>query len=62
MDNEKFRKLVDELYDANNYLEMCRGYAQSDTPCMQALSESLYTLKDKYEGIYARLCCIEEVK
>lgn len=59
MDNEKFRKLLDELYDANNYLEMCRGYAQSDTPCMQSLSESLYTLKDKYEGIYARLCCIE---
>lgn len=62
MDNIEFRDLVDELYTTNNFLEMCYGYAQSDTPCMQSLSESLYTLKDKYEGIYARLCCIDEVK
>ena len=62
MDNIEFRNLVDELYNTNNFLEMCYGYAQSDTPCMKASSESLYTLKNKYEEIYARLCCIDEVK
>ena len=51
-----------EFYNTNNFLDMCYGYAQSDTPCMKALSESLYTLKNKYEEIYARLCCIDEVK
>ena len=62
MDNIEFRDLVDELYNTNNFLEMCYGYAQSDTPCMKALAESLQTLKNKYEEIYARLCYIDEVK
>lgn len=60
MNDKKFRDLTEELYDTNNFLEMCRGYAQSDTPNMQALAESLYILQDKYEGIYGKLCCIEE--
>ena len=37
MNNVEFRDLVDELYSTNNFLEMCYGYAQSDTPCMKAL-------------------------
>lgn len=58
MDNIEFRDLVDELYNTNNFLEMCYGYAQSDTPCMKALAESLYTLKismKKYMQGYATL-------
>ncbi len=60
MKNEKMLDLMEELYNANNLLEMCRGYAQSDTPNMAALAESLYILQNKYEGIYGRLCCIDE--
>lgn len=62
MSNDKFTDLMDEFYDTNNFLEMCFGYAQSDTPNMKSLSESLYNLKNKYEGIYAKLCSINEVK
>lgn len=62
MNNEKFKDLMDEFYDANNLIELCRGYTQSDTPSIQTLSESLYTLEKKYEEIYAKLCTIDEVK
>lgn len=60
MNNEKFSSVIDELCAANNFLEMCRGYAQSDIPNMVALAETLYILQNKYEGIYEELCCINE--
>ena len=62
MNTKKFAEVMDHFYDINNLLEMCYGYAQSDTPSAQALSESLYVLKGKYDEIYNNLLSINEVK
>lgn len=60
MKYEKILDLMEELYNVNNFLEVCRGYAQSDTPDMSALAEALYVLKNKYDEIYKKMRCSDE--
>lgn len=55
MDNKNFVEIMDAFYDANNLLEMCYGYTQSDEPVMKSLTESLYLIKLKYDSIYQLL-------
>lgn len=55
MDKKKYIELMDELYDANNMLEMCRGYAESDTPDITSLAESLFIVLSKYSSLYTAL-------
>lgn len=55
MDNKNFEEIMDAFHDANNLLEMCYGYTQSDTPVMKSLTESLYLIKLKYDSIYQLL-------
>lgn len=55
MDKKKYIELMDELYDANNMLEMCRGYAESDAPDITSLAESLFMVLSKYSSLYTAL-------
>lgn len=55
MDKKKYIELMDELYDTNNMLEMCRGYAESDTPDITSLAESLFIVLSKYSSLYTAL-------
>lgn len=55
MDNKNFEEIMDAFHDANNLLEMCYGYTQSDAPVMKSLTESLYLIKLKYDSIYQLL-------
>ena len=55
MGNKNFEEIMDAFHDANNLLEMCYGYTQSDTPVMKSLTESLYLIKLKYDSIYRLL-------
>lgn len=53
---------MDDFYNNNNFLEMCQGYAESDTPIIQSLAESLYEVKKGYEKIYMELAAINKVQ
>ena len=55
MTNENYRDILEDLYDANQMLEVCQGYTQSDAPIFSTLGEVLYKLAEKYEGISLRL-------
>lgn len=55
MDKKKYIELMDDLYDTNNMLEMCRGYAESDTPDITSLAESLFIVLSKYSSLYTAL-------
>lgn len=58
MDKKKYMELMDELYDANNMLEMCRGYAESDTLDITSLAESLFMVLSKYSSLYTALMAV----
>lgn len=62
MDNKKFVEVMDDFYNNNNFLEMCQGYAESDTPIIQSLAESLCEVKKGYEKIYMELAAINKVQ
>lgn len=62
MNNKNFEEIMDTFHDANNLLEMCYGYTQSDTPVMNSLTESLYLIKLKYDSIYLKLSAIDKVE
>lgn len=55
MDKSRITDVIDRMEDVNALLEMCRGYAQSETPDMQTLASSLYQIKLKYETILMTL-------
>lgn len=47
--------IIDDLFDANAMLEVCRGYTQADVPDMKALDTVLWNLTKKYGEIYEKL-------
>ena len=65
MKKENYTEIMDELYVANVMLEMCRGYAISEMPCMSKLGDALYEVSEKYENIYTKLrsnTCLEKLE
>lgn len=62
MDGKKFTEIMDEFYNTNNFLEMCCGYAECDTPILQSLAESLYEVKTRYQDVYMKLAAINKVE
>lgn len=47
--------IIDDFFDANAMLEVCRGYTQADVPDMKALDTVLWNLVKTYERIYKQL-------
>lgn len=55
MSNKDYTDLMDDLFNANQMLEMCHGYTQSDVPNMETLSNALYELVQRYTDVYLSL-------
>lgn len=51
----KYDELMDEMYELNAMLEVCRGYTQADQPNLDALDIVLYGLRQKYEQLHRNL-------
>ena len=55
MNKIELENIIDDLFDANATLEICRGYTQSDEPDMKKMDIVLWNLSKKYEDLYDRL-------
>ena len=55
MNKMELANILDDLYDANAMLEICRGYTQADVPDMKSLDVALWSMVKTYGSIYERL-------
>lgn len=55
MNDKDYTDLMEDLFNANQMLEMCHGYTQSDVPNMATLSNALYELVQRYTNVYLSL-------
>ena len=55
MSKANMSNIIDDFFDANAMLEVCRGYTQADVPDMKALDTVLWNLVKTYERIYKQL-------